>query len=149
VGSLSTRSVALMSIHPKFAALILTGQKRVEFRKTRFASDVSHVIIYATNPIKRVIGFFTVKGIKEGRPNDLWRRHHRHGGIELESFQAYYGERDNGIAIEVGEVFGLRRPKRLSVLADNLVPPQSFRYLPPATVEMLGPKERKRRRVPF
>src|SRR5262249_55232094 len=119
-----------MAIRPDYAQKILSGDKRVEFRKTRLAGTVSHVVMYATNPIQRIVGFFKVLGIEQAAPDELWRRHQRHGGIERSRFFAYYNERDSGIAIRVGEVVGLGSPKALSALGDKLVPPQSFRYLP-------------------
>jgi predicted transcriptional regulator len=137
VASKSSRAVALMAIHPKYVQKILTGDKRVEFRKTRFASTISHVVIYATNPIQRVVGFFKVRGIEQATPAELWRRHRHHGGIAQDSFLAYYGKRETGVAIKVGEVFGLRQPRPLSDLGNDVVPPQSFRYLPSNIVDQL------------
>ena len=144
--SKSSRSVALMSIRPDYAQKILAGDKRVEFRKTRLASTISHVVIYATNPIRRIVGFFKVLGIEQATPDELWRRHQQDGGIERSLFFAYYSERASGIAIRVGEVVGLRNPKALSALGDNLVPPQSFRYLPSTVVDRLTGLARQRTR---
>ena len=39
----NSSEVALLSIHPRFAEAILTGEKRVEFRRTKFSRDVSHI----------------------------------------------------------------------------------------------------------
>lgn len=137
MGSRSTRPVALMSIHPTFAESIITGRKRVEFRKTRMATNISHVVIYATNPIQRVIGFFTVDRVEHGNPDALWRRHQRHAGVDRELFVSYYRDRDSGIAIKVGQVTQLKKPKPLSALGDHVVPPQSFRYLPESVLGRL------------
>ncbi len=63
-----------MAIRPHFADSILAGRKRVEFRKRRFSRAVSHVIIYATEPVKRVIGMFEVKSVSDGPPARVWRR---------------------------------------------------------------------------
>ena len=126
-----------MAIHPKYAAKILSGDKRVEFRKTRFASAISHVVIYATDPIQRIVGLFKVLGIDQAAPDELWRRHQRHGGINRSSFLAYYRRRDTGIAIRVGEVVGLSVPKALSALGHNVAPPPSFRYLPSTVIDDL------------
>ena len=45
------RRIALMSIRPQFAAAILDGSKRVEFRKRPLAADIGTVVIYATKPV--------------------------------------------------------------------------------------------------
>jgi predicted transcriptional regulator len=126
-----------MSIHPQFARGILTGRKRVEFRKTRFSTAISHVVLYATKPIQQIIGFFRVAGIEQAAPEELWRLYQDDGGIARESFISYYGRRSTGVAIKVGEVFGLRTPRPLSSLGRDLVPPQSFRYLPAEVVQKL------------
>ena len=133
-----SRAVALMAIHPDYAQKILSGDKRVEFRKSRFASKITHVVIYATNPIQRVVGFFKVSGIEQAAPDELWRRHQHHSGLERQSFVTYYRERATGVAIKVGKVVGLRTPKPLSSLGSNVVPPQSFRYLPATVVNRLA-----------
>jgi predicted transcriptional regulator len=86
VASKSSRAVALMAIRPDYAQKILSGDKRVEFRKTRLASTISHVVMYAPNPIQRIVGFFKVFGIGQAAPDELWRRHQRHGGIERSLF---------------------------------------------------------------
>jgi predicted transcriptional regulator len=120
-----------MAIRPQFARLILNGKKKVEFRKTRLASDVSHVLIYATVPLKEIIGFFEVNRIQEGVPDDLWKIYQDVAGIEEQVFRRYYGSAPRGIAIEVGRVFVLSKPVPFKRIAGKLkaTAPQSFRYL--------------------
>lgn len=124
----TSRTAALMAIHPEFAHLILDGKKKVEFRKTRLTIEVSHVLIYATVPSKGIIGFFEVNRIQEGAPDKLWDIYQNVAGIEEQVFRTYYGSASRGIAIEVGRVFVLSRPVPLKQLAGKR-PPQSFRYL--------------------
>jgi predicted transcriptional regulator len=138
MGARATQRVVLMSIHPQFARGILAGRKRVEFRKTRFSAAISYVVIYATKPVQQIIGFFRVAGVEQDAPEELWRRYQDEGGIARESFMSYYGRRSSGVAIKVGDVFGLRRPRPLSSLGRGLVPPQSFRYLPAEIVQELS-----------
>jgi predicted transcriptional regulator len=120
--------VALMSINPQYANLILEGRKKVEFRKTRFAQDVSYVIIYATSPVQRVVGFFEVNGVMEATPDELWQRYHSVGGVDRAFYDAYYQFKQHGIAIEVGNVEILEFPIPLDCL-DISSPPQSYRYV--------------------
>ncbi len=121
--------VALVSVHPEFANLILTGRKTVEFRKRRFAEAITHVVIYATSPVQKVLGFFEVSGVYEDTPGRLWNRYRKEGGIGRKVFLAYYGESPRGIAIEVGRVFTLSRPLSLSQIGRSGAAPQSFRYI--------------------
>jgi len=130
-----SRVAALMSLHPEFAHLILKGQKRVEFRKRRFAETVTHVVIYATDPVKQVLGFFEVSRLREDTPDKLWNRYKRRGGIARDAFSAYYKESRTGVAIEVGRVFELPRPLALSEV--NKTAPQSFAYLSQRTLSEL------------
>ena len=126
-----------MAIHPEYAEKILTGRKTIEFRKIRFATTVTHIVIYATRPVQRVVGFFKVLGVDLAAPPELWRRYQRVGGVGKASFEAYYQRRDRGVAIKVGEVVGLRKPRSLSSLRLSVAPPQSFRYLPPVALDAL------------
>src|SRR5262249_46812686 len=97
MGSRATARVVLMSIHPEFAQGILGGEKRVEFRRTRFAAAISHVVIYATKPVQQVIGFFKVAGVEQATPRELWRRYKSEGGIPRDLFRAYYRRRSIGV----------------------------------------------------
>ncbi len=125
----STRKVALLSIHPRFAQLILDGCKKVEFRRTRFKEHISHVVIYATYPVKRIIGFFKVKQIDEATPKQLWTRYQELGGVDHEFFWSYYAATSQGVAIRIGKVFALDEPLPLAIINGLKSPPQNFRYL--------------------
>ena len=52
---MSDGRVALMFVHPRFAASLVDGQKTVELRKSRLAPDLRRVLVYATAPVQRVI----------------------------------------------------------------------------------------------
>ncbi len=120
---------ALVSVHPKFAELILNGRKRVEFRKRRFAESVTHVVIYATRPVQKILGFFEVSAVREDTPSRLWRRYKARGGISRAVFSEYFGEHPLGVAIEVGRVFAFSSPLPLSGVSASATAPQSFCYL--------------------
>ena len=45
----------LLSIKPKYSDLILSGEKRVEFRRTWAADEVGLIAIYASSPIQRIV----------------------------------------------------------------------------------------------
>lgn len=129
--------VALLPIKPKFANAIMDGTKRVEFRKVKFQRHVRHVIVYASSPIRMVIGYFTVAGIDEGSPSELWRKYQKVGGIAETEFREYYRSAGFAVAINVGEVKTLAKPMRLRNLRRNLVAPQSFAYLDGAVMRKL------------
>jgi len=144
VGSEETSDVALLPIKPKFANAIMDGSKRVEFRKVKFQRNVRHVVVYASSPISMVIGYFTVAGIDEGSPAELWRKYEAVGGIAEDEFRKYYRSAGSAIAINVGEVKTLSKPVRLASLKRNLTAPQSFAYLDAAIMGKLRQQENER-----
>lgn len=125
----NSAEVALLSIHPRFAEAILNGEKLVEFRRTRFARRVSHVVIYATQPVGMVVGWFEVEGIESRHPDELWGKFGGCGGIDEDEFRAYYMGRKMGYAIRVRRSGRLKRAKPLAKITCDAHPPQSFAYL--------------------
>lgn len=122
--------VALLSLHPRFASAILAGEKTVELRRSAFADDVSHVVVYCTAPVQRVVGWFAVAGIDRDRPAALWRRHRDATGVTAGEFKEYFRGTDEGAAIKVGDVTVLTRPAPLDEIGP-ISPPQSYSYLKP------------------
>lgn len=118
-----------MSIRPAFADAILQGKKRVEFRKKPIAPDVTHVIVYATQPVKAVVGAFSVKGQETADPESLWRKYCHIAGIDRGKFDAYYGAHSQGTGIQIGEVLRASSALDLEVALGLPRPPQSFRYI--------------------
>lgn len=121
-------TVALLSIHPQFAEAILEGRKKVEFRKTRFRRKVDRVVLYATQPIGAIVGWFDLEGIEQGSPRELWRSYGAVGGIKKRDFTNYYGRKDVGYAYRVANPTKLSAPASLAG-AGVRRPPQSYMYL--------------------
>jgi predicted transcriptional regulator len=101
----------------------------VEFRKARFSQAPTHVVVYASSPMKRILGFFEVDEMDVDDPEVLWERHGDVGCIDQAGFRDYYGRRDRGVALGVGRVTALDRPLELAALGVGARPPQSFMYL--------------------
>lgn len=120
--------IALISLKPRFADAILAGTKQVEFRKRRLSADVSHVVMYVTQPVGRLVGFFTVSDVVEDEPERLWRRFNRVAGISREDFFAYYSGRDKAVGIRIGQVTRLSRQLGIETLGADVVPPQGVTY---------------------
>lgn len=121
--------VALLSIKPVYAEAIFAGQKTVEFRRSRLAPDIDIAIVYATQPVGRVIGWFGVKGVVESTPDGLWRRFRRDGAIRRRDYFAYFEGADRAYAIEIGKPTEVAEPLLLSTIGPGLRAPQSFQYL--------------------
>lgn len=120
-------SVALLPIKPIYADAIIDGRKRVEFRKTRFRRHVTHIAIYSSTPVQRIIGVFRVADCEQASPERLWERHHAVGAISSGDFRTYYADLELGVAIHIADVLRLTSPVPLHAL--RVKAPQSFRYL--------------------
>jgi len=118
----------LLSIKPRFASAIFKGEKRFEFRKNIFSRPVDIVIVYATVPVRRVVGEFDVRSVIGEPLPSLWERTRRFAGIEEDFFFRYFEGREYGYAIEVGEVRTYERPF-CPIEHLGIRPPQSFVYL--------------------
>lgn len=67
-----------LSIRPNFCKMIFSGQKKYEYRKRVFTrSDVDKVYIYATKPICRIVGYFTIDTVIEDKKSYMWEKHIR------------------------------------------------------------------------
>ncbi len=84
--------------------------------------------MYATTPIKRVVGEFDVRSIIGESLPTLWEQTKSFAGIEEDFFFRYFEGREHGYAIEVGEVRAYQRPF-CPVERFGVRPPQSFVYL--------------------
>jgi len=125
----SDKSIALLTIQPRFAKTIMAGKKKVEFRKTRFRNEIAYIVVYASSPVKKILGYFEVSHVDEDSPKKLWGRYNKVGGIFYKQFWSYYSSSPRGIAIGVRKVYALRNPLELSTLGKSLCVPQSFKYL--------------------
>lgn len=121
--------VALMSIHPRYAEALLAGTKRVELRKRPLAPDVHAVVVYATAPVGRVVGSFTVVGQDIDTPAQIWDRHAQHAGIDKAGYDAYFAGSPRAVAIGAARPVRAATPLPLAELPGCTRPPQSFAYL--------------------
>jgi len=119
----------LLSIKPVFAALIFSGKKEFEYRRTIFRNpQVKTVVVYASAPEKKVVGEFEVADVHYDDIHTLWAKTGGRGGISRETFLDYFSGKTSGFAIEIGEVRYYSQPRHLKEMF-NVRPPQSFVYL--------------------
>ena len=110
--------------------MIFDGQKRYEFRKRVFIRlDVDKVYIYASKPISKIVGYFTIKRIIENTPSMVWELTHEHGGISKKHFNDYFKGCNMAHAIEIDEVVKLDTPIDPKEVIKNFTAPQNFLYL--------------------
>jgi predicted transcriptional regulator len=80
----------------------MRGEKKVEFRRRLWKSDVGTVVVYATEPEKQIVGYFTVSFLDLDSPTQLWRRHGDVGAIGRGEYRTYYAGATSGAAVGVG-----------------------------------------------
>lgn len=118
----------LLSIKPEYAWKIFNGTKKFEFRKTMFNKKIDVVLVYATAPVKKVIGEFKCECILSDHPQQLWNKTHPHSGISYSKFEAYFTNIALGHALKVTNPILYETPKTLEELNIRTAP-QSFVYL--------------------
>lgn len=124
----------LLSIKPEYAESILDGTKKYEFRRRVHTNESVHtVVIYATKPVGKVVGEFTIEDIHAEHPESLWNRTKEAAGITKSFFFEYFKGREVGYAIEIKKVKRYSRPKNLVEVLPSGVAPQSYAYLAGAT----------------
>ena len=124
------RMNVILSIRPNFCKMIFSGQKKYEYRKRVFTrSDVDKVYIYATKPICRIVGYFTIAAMIEDSPNNMWKMTHEGSGITKEYFDAYFSGCDMAHAIKIGEVVKFGTPIDPKKVIKNFTAPQNYRYV--------------------
>jgi predicted transcriptional regulator len=119
----------LLSIRPEFASKIFDGSKRYEYRRVIFKNqEVSRVIVYASDPIKLIIGEFEIEDILHDEPQMLWVKTKNHAGISERMFFEYFTNKSKGYAIKVKTTRMYDDPLPLNSFMVSS-PPQSFMYL--------------------
>lgn len=119
----------LLSIKPEFVEKIFSGAKKYEFRKSLFKkSGVKSVVIYASAPIKRVVGEFEIEDILSDEVDVIWDRTQKYSGITRAFYKSYFQNRKTAYAIQIGH---LKKYEETRPLSDYNIyqAPQSFCYI--------------------
>ncbi len=123
----------LLSIRPGFAAAILQGRKRIELRRRKPRSSLgSLVFLYASSPVKAVVGAFLASGVTSFPVSWHWQTQGNRAAVTEEEYRRYFEGASTGYALVAGACWELVNPFPLSLLRTlypGFWPPQSFRYL--------------------
>jgi predicted transcriptional regulator len=131
VGGYSLNNKILISIKPIYAGRILEGSKLIEVRKKFSNKWVGcRAVLYASSPLKALVGEATVISVTSAPPVDIWAQFGPNLGCGKEDFEGYVGVASKVSAIELGDIFPYREPISLAqvsyLVREDLVPPQSF-----------------------
>lgn len=124
--------IIILSIQPKFAQQIFSGEKKYEFRKPPLPDELSYVVL-VENGTRRILGGFRVGDLHEEKVEDLWRDFGKPIS-EYNRFKRYYEGWETGVAIEVQQPDEFEEPIPLEEIThqdDGLQVPNQFSYVYP------------------
>lgn len=125
--------LVIMSIHPKYAEKIFSGNKQVELRRSRPAfSPGTIVLVYSTAPVQKIEGFFIVSDIIEDDPDGLWNDYAELCGVTEQEYDAYFSGALRSYGLLVSKAFRFSNPiplHKLQKMYPSFSPPQSYQYL--------------------
>lgn len=119
----------LLSIKPEFAHRIFEGTKQYEFRRAIFKNpNVKTIIVYASSPLKKVIGEFEVDCILSDDVEKIWEETKDHAGIDKRYYLEYFSSKKSAYAIKVKKYKHYK--KYLDIKETyGINAPQSFAYV--------------------
>jgi predicted transcriptional regulator/adenylate kinase len=131
-------NVVLLSLHPEHAAKILSGEKKLEFRRKWTAQPIEAFVIYVTAPVQKIVAIAYVKQVHEGSPTALWGLAKEvGGGLTRQTLYGYFKGKKSGFAIEIASVQQFSRLLDPSKFIKGFHPPQSFAYVSNDVVDQL------------
>ena len=123
----------LISIHPRHASNILSGEKTVELRR-RFPEQHTRgalALIYSTTPVQAIVGVARIKHVLKLPVSRICKEHSAAACISKAEVQAYFSGLREGYVILLEEARPLKRELPIEDLYSRfgIVPPQSYRYV--------------------
>lgn len=122
-----------LAIKPEFANKILAKEKTIELRKLRpHIKEGDYIIIYASSPIKGVVGFAKVKKIIEISPNEMWKIYSSKLCIDKNRYDNYFLNKSKAIGIEIESIRNIQpiiTLEEIKKIDNSFIPPQGYRYV--------------------
>lgn len=130
-GAMKQEPSLLLSIRPRFAHRILEGKKTVEVRKRFSKRWVGHrIAIYSSSPERAVVGEADIEMVEIDSPECIWERYGQQIGCDLGEYLAYCKDKDEVVAIGLGNISRCVTPLEMSLLdtmfENSMRPPQSY-----------------------
>ena len=118
-----------MSIKPEYANQIFLGSKRYEYRKRIPKQPFKRVYVYASFPVKKIIGYFVVDYVLQGEPRELWKETCKYAGTDALVYKRYFSNYEIGYAIHVDTIRLFDKPIDPYIELSGFKAPQSFMYI--------------------
>lgn len=122
----------VISIKPKYAELIYSGEKTVELRKCRPNDDYEGAYLYETSPVKELTGIIKYGSIMKAKLDILWDHVKDKACVSRKEFDEYYEGHKTGVGIFIDDYAQTGRMKApLDILRSiyGFHPPQSIGYI--------------------
>lgn len=117
----------ILPIKPMYSDLILSYDKRYEYRKKLCVSNIKSIVIYSTSPISGLVGEVEVKNKIVMDKEQLWKMTSKLSGISKDYYDKYFAKTDIASAYELGNVIRYEKVIPLSEIGINYVP-QGYVY---------------------
>ena len=131
--SLDPNRMMILSLKPRFAEAILSGVKTVELRRTEPKISVpTRALIYATTPLRALLGTCVVESVVSSQLTLLWSAYGTRSRLSYEEFQNYFDGVSIGSALTLSDAERFSRQISLAELRSiprTPRPPQSFSYV--------------------
>ena len=120
----------LLSIRPKYAAMIYAKTKTVEFRRglPDSAGKWRKVYLYESYPVCKVTGWINISSVANAPVDVVWRMFQIASGISQAEYSEYMIGAAHAWALEISKVNPFAEPLPLSSFGIER-PPQSWRYI--------------------
>jgi len=125
---LLSRKNIILPIKPLYANKILSGEKKYEYRKKLCKDSIDKIYIYATSPVKKIIGEVKVLQKLNQEKKVLWEISKEESGVSREEFFKYFQKTEIGCAYYLGEVKKYNEPLTLESIGIKYTP-QSYVYI--------------------
>ncbi|MCV3734313.1 F0F1 ATP synthase subunit alpha [Ureaplasma miroungigenitalium] len=123
------KQTIMVSVSPEEAEALFENEKPVLFFKVTPVQPVERVIVYATAPVKKVVGEFDLEEIKILNPRTAWRTYGANSVIKTaKEFNAYFANNSEAHVIIASAIYKYSNPKTLDKY-DIKKGPSGFTYL--------------------
>jgi len=121
--------IVFLPIKPIYAKKLIAGEKKYEFRKRGFRLDLTHIIIYASSPLRRIVGVAEVQRVIVDSPTATWERAKQAAGISRKAYREYFQGKSKAYAIKISKIIPFSNWIDPVSLENGFKVPQSFSYV--------------------
>lgn len=118
----------LLPIHTVYINRILLGEKKYEYRTRLCKEPIELILLYATTPVKKIVGEVQVLGKLSMEKEELWKATKAHAGIEHCTYLKYFSKSTIANAYMLGDVRAYKQHYPIAAVGIEHTP-QSFAYI--------------------